>query len=115
VRGGIRSLPVLAGGLLAVAGLAANDRATLPLAGWLYPLGVSVYSTALVAWPAWFGGAADPRAAAWRAAWLFAIGGWFASANGIGMAETLHRVPVGFVLGAGAVVLGAAWFSGPAQ
>jgi cytochrome c oxidase cbb3-type subunit 2 len=95
-----------------VAGLAAHDRGTLTLAGWLYPVGVSLYSTALVAWPAWFGGAAEPRAAARRAAWLFAIAGWLASANGIGMAETLRRVPVGFVLAAGAVVLGAAWFSG---
>ncbi|MBN8458817.1 MAG: cbb3-type cytochrome c oxidase subunit II [Verrucomicrobia bacterium] len=110
-RGGFRMVPMLAWTLLAVAGLAANSAATLPLAGWLYPAGVSLYSTALVAWPGWSSGAADPRATAWRAAWMFAIAGWFASANGIGMAETLRHVPTGFVLGAGAVVIGCALFS----
>lgn len=110
-RGGARAVPVAAWVLLAVAGLAANDRETLNLAGWFYPLGVSLYSTALVAWPGWFSGAANPRAAAWRAAWLFAIAGWVASANGIGMAETLRQVPVGFVLGAGIVVLWAVLFA----
>jgi cytochrome c oxidase cbb3-type subunit 2 len=36
---------------------------------------------------------------------LFAIAGWFGSANGIGMAQTLQRVPHGFVAAAGAVVI----------
>jgi mono/diheme cytochrome c family protein len=110
-RGGSRAIPVAAWILLAVAGLAANSADTLPLAGWLYPAGVSLYSTALVAWPAWFGGSENPRSAGWRAAWLFAIAGWLASANGIGMAETLRQVPTGFVLTAGAVVIWAAAFS----
>jgi len=34
------------------------------------------------------------------------MAGWFASANGIGMAQTLHRVPASFVAGAGLVVIG---------
>jgi mono/diheme cytochrome c family protein len=110
-RGGCRAIPIAAWILLAVAGLAANSADTLPLAGWLYPAGVSLYSTALVAWPGWFTGSENPRSAGWRAAWLFAIAGWFASANGIGMAETLQRVPTGFVLTAGAVVIWAAAFS----
>lgn len=110
-RGGSRGIPVVAWVLLALAGLAANSADTLPLAGWLYPAGVSLYSTALVAWPAWSTGATSPKAAAWRAAWIFAIAGWFASANGIGMAETLQRIPTGFVLTAGAVVIWAAGFS----
>ncbi|MCF7674456.1 MAG: cbb3-type cytochrome c oxidase subunit II [Akkermansiaceae bacterium] len=110
-RGGAGVVPVLAWALLAVAGLAANGRETLQLAGWLYPIGVSLYSTALIAWPAWFGGAQDPKQAGWRAAWLFALAGWVASANGIGMAQSLRVVPPGFVLAAGAVVLSAVLFS----
>jgi cytochrome c oxidase cbb3-type subunit 2 len=42
---------------------------------------------------------------AWRAAWLFSIAGWLGSANGIGMAETLQRVPVAFIVASGAVIL----------
>jgi cytochrome c oxidase cbb3-type subunit 2 len=91
-------LPPLAGWLLlAIAALAVNAPSSRAMAGWLYPMGVSLYSVALVAWPGWWSGAANPRAAAWKAAWLFAIAGWFGSANGIGMAETLHRVPIGFI------------------
>jgi cytochrome c oxidase cbb3-type subunit 2 len=90
---------------LAVAGLAVNVDGTRGMAGWWYPVGVSLYSTALVAWPGWFSGADNTRSAAWRAAWLFAIAGWIGSANGIGMAESLQRVPVAFVAVSGAVVV----------
>lgn len=104
-RGGARLLPALAWAILAAAALAVNAESTRGLAGWLYPAGVSLYSAALVAWPGWFSGMTDTRGTAWRAAWLFAVAGWFGSANGIGMAETLHRVPTEFVAGAGAVVI----------
>jgi cytochrome c oxidase cbb3-type subunit 2 len=104
-KGGARFLPATAWVLLAVAALAVNAAATRPVAGWFYPAGVSLYSTALVAWPGWFSGANDTRSASWRAAWLFAIAGWFGSANGIGMAETLHHVPPMFVAGAGLLVV----------
>ncbi|MEO8613919.1 MAG: cbb3-type cytochrome c oxidase subunit II, partial [Luteolibacter sp.] len=80
-------------------------------AGWFYPAGVSLYSAALVAWPGWFSGVDSTRPAAWRAAWLFAIAGWFGSANGIGMAQTLQIVPPMFVAGAGATVIGVMVFS----
>ncbi|MGL5020370.1 MAG: cbb3-type cytochrome c oxidase subunit II, partial [Luteolibacter sp.] len=104
-RGGARVLPALSWAVLAAAALAVNHDASRGLAGWLYPVGVSLYSTALVAWPGWFSGADGIRKAGWRAAWLFAIAGWFGSANGIGMAQTLQRVPPEFVAGAGAVVV----------
>lgn len=104
-RGGARLLPALAWAFLAAAALTVNGESTRGLAGWLYPAGVSLYSAALVAWPGWFSGMTDTRGTAWRAAWLFAVAGWFGSANGIGMAETLHRVPTEFVAGAGAVVI----------
>lgn len=106
-KGNIRALPIVSWGLLAVAGLAANQASTHTLAGWLYPAGVSIYSAALVAWPAWFGGTGDKWKVGWRAAFLFGIAGWFGSANGIGMAETLERVPGWFMVAAGiAVVVG---------
>jgi mono/diheme cytochrome c family protein/uncharacterized membrane protein (GlpM family) len=104
-RGRARQCVAFSWLLLAVAGLAVNEASTRGLAGWLYPAGVSLYSTALVAWPGWFSGAADTRQAGWRAAWLFAVAGWFGSANGIGMAETLKQVPPAFVAVAGGVVL----------
>ncbi|MEO5716654.1 MAG: cbb3-type cytochrome c oxidase subunit II [Luteolibacter sp.] len=110
-RGGARVLPALAWVLLAVAALAVNHETTRDYTGWFYPAAVSLYSTALVAWPGWFSGAGDSREAGWRAAWLFAIAGWFGSANGIGMAQTLQTVPPVFVAGAGAVVIGVMVFS----
>jgi cytochrome c oxidase cbb3-type subunit 2 len=103
---GARSLPGVSWVLLAVAALAVNRESTRELAGWFYPAGVSLYSAALVAWPGWFAGADGHRSAAWRAAWLFAIAGWFGSANGIGMAQTLNQVPPAFVAAAGMVVIG---------
>ncbi|MEO5917051.1 MAG: cbb3-type cytochrome c oxidase subunit II [Luteolibacter sp.] len=104
-RGGARMLPAFAWAILAVAALAVNGGSTRDLAGWLYPAGVSLYSAALVAWPGWFSGVSGPRRAGWRAAWLFAIAGWFGSANGIGMAQTLQRVPPEFVALSGALVV----------
>ncbi len=97
--------------LLAVAALAVNQETTRHYAGWFYPAAVSLYSTALVAWPGWFPGADDSQKAGWRAAWLFAIAGWFGSANGIGMAQTLQTVPPVFVAGAGVVAIGVMVFS----
>jgi cytochrome c oxidase cbb3-type subunit 2 len=104
-RGGARRLPVMSWALLAAAALMVNQPGTRGIAGWLYPAGVSLYSTALVAWPGWFAGATGVRHAAWRGAWLFAIAGWIGSANGIGMAETLQRVPPSFVAVAGVIVV----------
>jgi cytochrome c oxidase cbb3-type subunit 2 len=110
-RGGARMIPALAWAVLAAAALAVNSESTRGLAGWLYPAGVSLYSAALVAWPGWFSGAGGTRKAGWRAAWLFAIAGWFGSANGIGMAQTLQQVPPAFVAGAGCVVIAVMVFS----
>ena len=110
-RSGARYLPVAAWALLALAAVAVNAAASRSLAGWCYPAGVALYSTALVAWPGWFAGADGVRPAAWRAAVLFAVAGWLASANGIGMAQSLNRVPLSFVAAAGLVVIGVALFS----
>jgi len=110
-RAGARQVPVVAWGLLALAALAVNCAATRGFAGWWYPAGVSLYATALVAWPGWFSGADGARPAGWHAAVLFAVAGWFASANGIGMAQSLNRVPLTFVAAAGAVVTCVTLFS----
>lgn len=110
-RDGARMIPALAWVFLAVASLAVNAESSRGLAGWLYPAGVSLYSAALVAWPGWFAGAGTSRQAAWRAACLFAIAGWFGSANGIGMAQTLQRVPPAFVAGAGCVIVAVMFLS----
>lgn len=96
-RGKTRGVPVAAWVMLAVAALWVNDASTRWAAGWFYPSAVSLYSVALVVWPGWFCGAKDSKSAAWKAAWLFAVAGWFGSANGIGMAQTLHHVPIAFI------------------
>jgi len=103
-RSGVTGVILTAWGILAVAAFAVNADSTRTLAGWWYPVGVSLYSTVMVAWPGWFSGARDSKAAAWKAACLFSIAGWFGSANGIGMAESLHRVPVGFIAASGILV-----------
>ena len=110
LRYGFRGLLVAAWIILAIAALAVNSPDTRMLAGWWYPAGVSLYSTALVAWPGFFGGTTDARCIAWRAAWLYAVAGWFGSANGIGMVQSLARVPAEFIYTAGAVIIGAMLF-----
>jgi cytochrome c oxidase cbb3-type subunit 2 len=105
------SVPLIGWLVLAIAALAVNADSSRVIAGWLYPAGVSIYSVALVVWPGWFSGAENPKSAAWRAAWLFAIAGWFGSANGIGMAQSLSRVPVAFIVIAGVAVLTAVLLS----
>jgi mono/diheme cytochrome c family protein len=65
----------------------------------LYAAGVSLYSVALVYFPARSG-------RAWLAGILFAVAGWVGSAMGIGMAQDLKRVPWWFVVAAGVVVVG---------
>ncbi|MBB5352541.1 cytochrome c oxidase cbb3-type subunit 2 [Haloferula luteola] len=89
----------VAWGVLAIAALAVNHPSTRGLAGWMYPVGVSIYSAALVTWPGWAGRSST---VVWRAAWVFAVAGWFGSANGIGMAQALQRVPWEFVAISGA-------------
>ena len=110
LRRGFSALLAIAWAILAAAAFTVDDPATRGLAGWIYPVGVSLYSTALVAWPGYFSPSAEPRAIARRAAWLYAIAGWFGSANGIGMVQSLHQVPAIFIIVAGAVVLGAMLF-----
>ena len=104
-KGKIKVLPILAWAVLAIASLAVNHTSTLAVTGWLYPVGVSIYSVALIAWPAWFSGAKMKNQISWRAAALFGIAGWFGSANGIGMAQSLENVPNWFIVASGIAVI----------
>lgn len=70
------------------------------LARVLYMTGVSLYSTALVYFPARSG-------RRWVAAGLYAISGWIGSAIGIGIAENLHRIPAWTVAVAALLLTGA--------
>jgi len=66
------------------------------LAGPFYAIGVSIYSTLLVALPGMKLPSLNRVPMAWQAGILFAVAGWFGSANGIGMARELNRIPLLF-------------------
>jgi hypothetical protein len=121
----LNALLHLAGGLLA--GLALDrrwvGRSALVAAGFLvisclllalggpagaavtfvYPVGVSIYSSALVYYPA---RSARPG----LTAGIYAVAGWGGSALGIGLAENLTVIPPGFMVTAVAVLGGAFLF-----
>jgi len=102
-RGGLRALLGAAFVLLGAAAWLVQQDDWRVAGAWLYPVAVSLYSTALICWPALLGGR-GPRSSGWRAAVLFAIAGWFGSANGIGMVTQLERIPMMFVVVAGVAV-----------
>lgn len=77
-------------------------------AGLFYVAGVSVYSTALVFYPA-SGGRTG------LAALIFAVAGWAGSGLGIGLAEGRNHLPAGLVVGAGVVLAIALWGRGLAS
>jgi cbb3-type cytochrome c oxidase subunit II len=99
--------PVLTGAFLALAVacllLLNPDRALL--ASIFYPIGVSLYSVALVAYPSLIAPAASAAERGKLAGWIYAIAGWMGSALGIGMGQNLGHVPPAFVAAAGAVIL----------
>ncbi|MDE3188012.1 MAG: cbb3-type cytochrome c oxidase subunit II [Acidobacteriota bacterium] len=91
--------------VLACACLLLLDPARILPASVLYPIGVSLYSVALVAYPSLISPAASIAQRGRQAGWLYAIAGWVASALGIGMGQNLGHVPPAFVAAAGAIVL----------
>jgi cytochrome c oxidase cbb3-type subunit 2 len=90
---------------LGVACLLLLDPHRIALASVFYPIGVSLYSVALVAYPALLAPVISAAERGRQAGWLYAIGGWFGSAMGIGMGQHLGFIPPLFVLAAGAVIL----------
>lgn len=80
----------------------------------LYVAGVSLYSTALVAYAALARDDGVLVSAPWRATWTYAIAGWLGSAAGVGLAEQFGRVPA-WVLPVALVVLAAALHFAPGR
>ena len=91
-------------GCIGAACLLLHQAASVSLAPLFYPAGVSLYSVALVAYPAFLLRDRGPADRERQAGLLYAIAGWFGSAMGIGMGQHLHRVPTTFVLIAGLAV-----------
>lgn len=91
---------------LACACLLLLDPGRALLASVFYPVGVSLYSVALVAYPSLLAPAESPQDRARLAGLTYAVAGWFGSAMGIGMGQHLGQVPVGFVILAVILVLG---------
>ena len=99
--------PVLTAAFVALGGacLLLLDPERALLASVFYPIGVSLYSVALVAYPSLLSPAVSEAERARMAGWLYAIAGWMGSAMGIGMGQNLGHVPAVFVGVAGAAVL----------
>ena len=103
-----RGLPVVlasAVAALAVACLLLHDPARAITASVFYPIGVSLYSVALVAYPSLLSSAISTAQRARQAGWIYAMAGWIGSALGIGMGQNLGHVPPAFVAVASTVVL----------
>jgi len=98
---------VLAGAFVALgaACLLLLDPSRALIASVFYPIGVSLYSVALVAYPSLLAPAASTAQRGRMAGWIYAVAGWVGSAMGIGMGQHLGHVPPAFVAAAGAVVL----------
>lgn len=74
------------------------------LVGPLYAIGISAYSTALVAYPSLRADGEDLVSRRWRAGLLYGISGWIGSALGVGMAQDLHDIPAWFLAASGSAV-----------
>lgn len=110
-RRGLLSLLALAFLALATACLLLLDPNRAVVASLFYPVGVSLYSVALVAWPSLLAPAASAAERGRQAGWIYAIAGWSGSAMGIGMGQNLGRIPPLFVLLAGAVIVAPQMFA----
>jgi cbb3-type cytochrome c oxidase subunit II len=105
-RRGLSFVLVVAVLALAVSCLLLLDPGRALLASFFYPIGVSFYSVALVAYPSLLAPASSTADRARKAGLIYAVAGWFGSAMGIGMGQNLGHVPMAFVLFACALVLG---------
>jgi cytochrome c oxidase cbb3-type subunit 2 len=104
-RIGLRFVLPAAFVLLALACLLLLDPERALLASVFYPVGVSLYSVALVAYPSLLSSASFVAERGRQAGWIYAVAGWGGSAMGIGMGQNLGHVPPAFVLAAGLVIL----------
>lgn len=104
-RRGLSIVLASAVGALSFACLLLLDPARALTASVFYPIGVSLYSVALVAYPSLFSSAASHAERGRQAGWIYAIAGWVGSALGIGMGQNLGYIPPAFVAVASAIVL----------
>jgi len=79
-------------------------------AGPLYACGISIYSTALVAFPSLHPDKPGLVPIRWRAALLYAVAGWFGSGLGVGLAQHLHSISFVLLLIAAVFVGGGMMF-----
>ena len=96
---------VLAFGTLAFACLLLRNPHLILSASLFYPLGVSLYSVALIAYPSFLSQANSRRERGRLAGFLYAVAGWIGSALGIGMGQNLGHIPTAFVAIAALAVL----------
>ena len=94
-----RTVGVGALALLGACWLIGENARALAGGALLYTAGVSIYSTALVFYPA---RGLRPG----LAAFVYGVAGWGGSALGIGLAEGRHLLPHGIITATGAVLLG---------
>ncbi len=104
-RRGLSLVLAMAWAALACACLLLLDPHRAEMASLFYPVGVSLYSVALTAYPSLLAPAASAEERGRKAGWIYAIAGWGGSAMGIGMGQHLGRVPVLFVACAGLLLL----------
>lgn len=78
--------------------------------GPLYAFGISVYSTALVAFPSLYPDKPGSVPVRWRAAILYAVAGWIGSGLGVGLAQHLHSIPITLLFVAGIFIGGGLLF-----
>ncbi|MFL6192769.1 MAG: cbb3-type cytochrome c oxidase subunit II [Thermoanaerobaculia bacterium] len=98
------AVPLAAWGLFAVAfPLLQQGGVGAGLAGPIYAVGISLYSTALVVMPSFNAGGSSPPVR-WRAGLLYGVAGWIGSALGVGMAQDLGRIPGWFLIATGAAL-----------
>jgi cbb3-type cytochrome c oxidase subunit II len=90
---------------LAFACLLLLDPSRKVLASVFYPVGVSLYSVGLVAYPSLLAPSASVAERGRQAGWIYAMAGWFGSAMGIGMGQSLGYIPPAFVVIAGGLIL----------
>ncbi len=95
----------LAVGALGFACILLRNPDLILSAALFYPLGVSFYSVALIAYPSFLSQVNSRHKRGQMAGMLYAVAGWIGSALGIGMGQNLGHVPLLFVAAASLAVL----------
>jgi cytochrome c oxidase cbb3-type subunit 2 len=105
-RGRASATLALAFAALGFACILLRDPALILSGSLFYPIGVSLYSVALVVYPSFLARADSAEERGRQAGWIYAVAGWMGSALGIGMGQNVGHVPIAFVAVTAVVVLG---------